>query len=200
MLTKRVWNALTPRFVRFLSSDQPDKSDPLNIHPKEVVSKELKEALDKASETIHPNDKEAKKRLTGAALKKLTEIEFDTFKTATSAQTSDLVTDSLLSSLQGLQVQRPTVPSYSKDLREANQIRVALRREIFHEAVKRGLTAEEATNSAEKILPVVEQMMANRRQEKLSSIEAEIEKFDKEDDKLTILDKEILDKIIQKRE
>ena len=189
----------TVRWVRLFSSkkDDPDSTD---IHPKQVVDEKLKDALDKATATMYPNDKQARIKLTDVALKKLTEIEFDSFQNATSAQTADLVTYSVLANLQGLQIRRPSIPSYSKDMREANQVRVALRREIFHEAVKKGLSAEEARNSAEKILPVVEQMIGNRRQEKVKSIEAEIEKFDKEDSRLTVLDKELLNQILTKRE
>ncbi|KAE9554491.1 hypothetical protein FO519_002302 [Halicephalobus sp. NKZ332] len=189
----------TIRWARLFSSNKDD-SDPTNIHPKQVVDEKLKEALDKATTTLYPNDKQARTKLTDAALKKLTEIEFDSFQNATSAQTADVVTDSVLANLQGLQIRRPSVPSYSKDLREANQVRVALRREIFHEAVKKGLSAKEARGSAEKILPVVEQVIASRRQEKFKSIEEEVEKFDKADNRLTVLDKELLDYILTKRD
>uniref|UniRef100_A0A914PSP1 Uncharacterized protein n=1 Tax=Panagrolaimus davidi TaxID=227884 RepID=A0A914PSP1_9BILA len=95
-----------------------------------------------------------------STLKRLGNIEHDSFQHATTAQTSD--TDFVLSSLQGLQVRKLSIPSYSKDMRESNQIRVALRREIFHEAVQKGLATEEAKQLAEKILQVVEKVIAER--------------------------------------
>uniref|UniRef100_A0A914YI41 Small ribosomal subunit protein mS31 n=1 Tax=Panagrolaimus superbus TaxID=310955 RepID=A0A914YI41_9BILA len=191
----------TLRITRFFSSenndDDPNKKDP---NMKKIVDEKLLDALKNAAANKHPDDKNARSNLTKAAIKRLGDIEYDSFKHATAAQTSDIVSDSVLSSLQGLQVRKPSIPSYSKDMRESNQIRVALRREIFHEAVQKGLSAEEAKQSAEKILPVVEKVIAKRRQEKVSAFEEEIEKQEKEDENLTVLDKHILDKILTKRD
>uniref|UniRef100_A0A7E4W279 Small ribosomal subunit protein mS31 n=1 Tax=Panagrellus redivivus TaxID=6233 RepID=A0A7E4W279_PANRE len=187
------------RLVRLFSSDNPDPKDK-QVPTKDVIDDKVLQALKDATASVHPTNTEARSKLAGAAIKKLTEIEFDSFQSATTAQTTDLMTDTLLNNLQSLQIQRPTMPSYSKDLREASQIRVALRREIFHEAVQKGATPDEAKKSAENILPVIEKMIMLRRQEKLSSIEAEIEKQEKADEALTVLDKQIIESVITKRD
>jgi hypothetical protein len=190
------------RIARFFSSENDNADDPnkKDLNVKKIIDEKLLDALKNAAANQHPHDKSARLNLTNSALKRLGNIEHDSFQHATAAQTSDIVTDSVLSSLQGLQVRKPSIPSYSKDMRESNQIRVALRREIFHEAVQKGLSAEEAKQSAEKILPVVEKVIAERRQEKVGTIEAEIEKQQKDDENLTILDKQILDTILTKRD
>jgi hypothetical protein len=150
------------RIARFFSSesndDDPSKKD---LSPKKIVDTKILDALRNATATVHPNDKNARSNLTNAAIKRLGDIELDSFKHATAAQTSDVLSDSLLSSLQGLQVRKPTIPSYSKDMRESNQIRVALRREIFHEAIQKGLSPEDATQSAEKFYLWLKKLLLN---------------------------------------
>uniref|UniRef100_A0AC34F065 Small ribosomal subunit protein mS31 n=1 Tax=Panagrolaimus sp. ES5 TaxID=591445 RepID=A0AC34F065_9BILA len=174
------------RITRFFSSennvDDPNKKD---LGKKKITDEKILDALKNAAVNQHPNDKSARSNLMKAAIKRFGDIEHDSFKHATAAQTSDIATDSVFTSLQGLQVRKPSNPSYSQDKRESNKIRVALRREIFHEALQKGLSAEKAQQSAERILPAVEKIIAKRRQEKVSAVEAEIEKQTEEDANLT---------------
>jgi hypothetical protein len=155
------------------SSSSDDDSTPSKPKVKllDALNDKLIDAASNVGKEIHPENKDAAKKVKYSLLQRLTEGEHDAFKDATQSQFQELLADV---NQQKIQLTEPAPkPSWSREQRIASQALVSIRREVFAKARQDGHSADEARSIAEQVVSRAEEELDKKREEKYKGIDAE---------------------------